>query len=391
MDDDLDPKFFTKVLGALCALSICVILTAGLWPFGAPKNGVAWTKGGSGLQFGHNGVVLSGKSFHADTAGNGCSVEVMLQPELKDGSGTILAFDNNPDPRLPFSLRQFGESLVIQHASVDSPGRRNRTWWKTDRIFEQGKPVLLTITSGQRETTVYADGVRKAISSDAEFVRGDLTGRLVLGNSTIRDGWSGEISGLAIYGHALAPAQVQAHFERWAHGQSPLAAADQAPTSLYLFDEHQGTVVHDRLGTSNDLVIPSHYLVLHPPFLEPTWKQFRTRWDGWLQWSYWSDACINVAGFVPLGLLFMARFSRERTTPLVRAAVCALGLGISLFIEVVQYFLPTRDSSMTDVVTNTLGTTIGVGLYRPIVVRGVLRSRFVRGTIRALCRDWRWA
>ena len=51
-------------------------------------------------------------------------------------------------------------------------------------------------------------------------------------------------------------------------------------------------------------------------------------------------------------------------------AALLLGAGISLFIELLQVYLPTRDSSLTDVITNVLGTYIGARLFQE--ARGIL-------------------
>jgi VanZ family protein len=76
------------------------------------------------------------------------------------------------------------------------------------------------------------------------------------------------------------------------------------------------------------------------------------------------DAALNVAVFVPLGLLG-ARLGRERGlsrlgTILVTTGACGV---LSLSAETVQFFVPSRYSSVIDVVTNTGGALLGAFTY----------------------------
>jgi VanZ family protein len=72
------------------------------------------------------------------------------------------------------------------------------------------------------------------------------------------------------------------------------------------------------------------------------------------------DLVLNVVVFVPLGWLLGQAVGR---TPV--AAIWAIGVAsgvaalLSLTVETVQYFIPTRYSSILDVLANTAGAAVG--------------------------------
>jgi glycopeptide antibiotics resistance protein len=118
-----------------------------------------------------------------------------------------------------------------------------------------------------------------------------------------------------------------------------------------------------------DLQIPDRYTVVDKIFLEPFWHEFN------LTRSYLSSAVKNVIGFVPLGFCFYAYMIALRFKRAAFATV-VLGTALSVTIEVLQAYLPTRDSGTTDIFTNALGTWVGVAAYNFLVPR--LPGRFAQ-------------
>jgi VanZ family protein len=75
------------------------------------------------------------------------------------------------------------------------------------------------------------------------------------------------------------------------------------------------------------------------------------------------DFIINILGFVPFAYLAMCyRLASYRINHIAITILFVLtsGIGISLFIELVQYQIPGRTSSMMDLLANTTGTTLGI-------------------------------
>lgn len=78
----------------------------------------------------------------------------------------------------------------------------------------------------------------------------------------------------------------------------------------------------------------------------------------------WADVFINMAGYIPLGFLMLLGLNRQPRTvdKILVVLMCAF---ISLALESLQTFLPTRVPSKMDLVTNTMGGAMGMvlGIY----------------------------
>lgn len=348
-----------RILGFICLVLLCGVLYAGLHPFHAPANQVTWVANANAVQFGDYGTILSSGPFPPPGLGGiERSIEIWAQPGRIEDSNTLIAFYSPASPR-QLSLFQSVSDLEIgiQSSSAWRPSETKRMY--VDDAFRDGKSRFWTVTFGHSGTAVYRDGAlirRSTITPSSN----EFSGRLVIGNSPIfSDAWSGILRGLAIYDTALDHEQTVRHYASWTRGSAPALTSDDACIALYLFNEHGGRVVHNRVRSENDLYIPPNFLVLRQTVLDPVWRAFN--------WSrgFWQDAFINVAGFIPFGCFFCAYFSARRLSlPALRASV--LGAGVSVCIELTQVLLPTRDSSMSDLINNILGSVLGAVAYRGV-------------------------
>jgi hypothetical protein len=353
-------KIYKRLLLALCAITLCGILAAGLWPFNPhPKNEVSWLANENGLRFGDYGTILSTSPFHETNPGEEapCSLEIWLRPGLTNDSNVIAAFYTHENP-MQLRVGQTGDDLSIRHDLPDTQGHTRRAIIVVNHVFRRDKKLLITLTSDTKTTAVYLNGVLAEISRDFRLTSQEFTGELVVGNSPVENNsWSGQLWGLAIYKRALTAAEIMQHYDAWARRGQVEIAEDKNALAVYLFEERAGRVVHNKEASEPNLYIPEHYTIFDQAFLELPWKEFRANWD------YCKDIIENVAAFVPLGFFFCAYFSS--VLRIKRAVVVAVLLGgmVSLTIEVLQAFLPMRDSGVTDIITNTTGTAIGAILY----------------------------
>jgi VanZ family protein len=348
----------------LVTLSLAILaitLSAGLWPFSfLQDNNVHWNVGRAGLHFGDHGMIVSRGKFKGlpTDAARGCTLEVGVEPTLSSGSSTILSF-YNPQSSTRLQLQQNSDDFAFIHALRPPYNRSNQQSVFLDHVLKNGQKTLITLAYADGVLDVYLDGSLKKSTRSVELPCADLKGTLIVGNNPYRDAsWTGIVYRLAFYDHGLRAGEVVENFRKWQnHKDDSLGGDHTKPYSLYLFNERTGTIVHDFGAADIDLEIPKYYFVLHPGFLVPFWREFRPNLH------YVEDVAINIFGLVPLGFCFAALFAwvvgRERSLPYAMAA----GFCVSLTIEVLQAFIPTRMSGTTDLITNTSGAALGAWLY----------------------------
>ena len=326
---------------------------------------MAWLENENGVRFGRDGTIWSSGEFpKSDAQGEpSCSLEIWLQPDSMSASGTLLSF-YTPENPLQFLLQQYRGLLIVSRQMRES--RNQAQIIGTDGVFATIEPVFVSLTSGPENTAMYVDG--KLARSFPKVRIGDgCAGDLVIGTSPVGESnWSGKLKGLALYQHELTPTEVLLHYQTWTtHGQ-PGISGDEHAIAVYVFNERTGNTVHNDLAGGIDLYIPNRFTLLHQQFLEPFWKEFKP------SRSYREDILVNVVGFIPLGFFFCAYWSSVRPIRRPALTTVALGLAVSLTIEILQSYLPTRNSGTTDLITNTLGTFLGVRLYATKAARTLL-------------------
>ena len=347
---------------AFGSISWCILfslLVAGLWPFNPyPANEVSWLPNSPGLRFGGYGRIWASNPFPF-TGSEGevaCSVEAWLQPAAEEDHNSFLAF-YTPDVALGFELQQHLHHLLVVRNIPGQPVGSRSSRIGVAHIFQRNKPVFITITAGPRKTAVYLEGRLVNSSPGLGLTKKDLAGPLLFGTVPVkRAGWRGNLLGLAIYDQELTETQVVQNYHGWIQNGRPPSSAPADQAALYLFEERTGSVVQNSARWGPALTIPAYFKILQKPVLA------RPRMQDFVRWSTWEDVLLNVVGFIPLGFFVCAYLSSRRTR---RAALAAIlvGAAVSLAIELLQVYIPVRDSDMTDLLANTSGTLAGVLLY----------------------------
>jgi VanZ family protein len=340
---------------------IAAMIFAGLYPFNFfPPNRVRWVPKEPGLYFDGAGIAYTDRteSIYLKKA---VSIELLLKERHGSknwGAKEIFSFyDGALSPSL--LVGQWNRRIFIYSRFEKNEGHEWYRLFRTKHRFPRGKAHLVTVTFNENEKAIYIDGQlsdRKNVElKDRTHI--EFSGSFLLGNSPIgKNGWWGEIKGLAVYNRILLPEEIVTHSrEVFQKGVSGLVETPGC-FALYTFDEGEGNTAKSILSKPRPFSIPVSLNALGLAIPNLTHKDKRFRGFSKL------DFLIDIVFFVPFGILLSVIIPKKYATGyFVTFLIVTLAGGLlSFVIENFQLFLPTRSPGMADIFSNVLGSGFGM-------------------------------
>ena len=359
-------KFIKKIPHKFSIYFLVAIFIAILFFGLRPKdfsysNGVNWITDRAGIHFRKYGIAYA-DHFNEKTEdntfkSNNLSLEIALRIEkpYNNGFNFIFALHNGKDSD-QLLLAQYRSWIVFMNGD-DYAHKRKTNRISIDTALLPDGPLFLTMTTGSTGTKLFCDGklVQEKKDLTLDFPSGEKS-RLLLGNSLYgAHPWEGDVYGLAFYRSTLTDEDIAVHFIRWSEEHDFSFAKTDKPLVLFLFNEKEGEWANDNTAGNHPLNIQKEIKILERKILVPPWQDFK------FDENNIEDILLNVIGFMPLGFFLFATLNGRSGRSmkhgiLITAILCFV---LSLFIEIIQAWIPSRNSSMTDLISNTFGGWIG--------------------------------
>ena len=352
------------------SITIALVISGVILFFGLrPKdltlaNNISWLNAENGIQVNNYGIAFSPPFLEAGGSGSaghaGLTIELAFQPQTPPSGhfSFLMVFDNGDDSR-QLLLGQWRTSLIAMNGD-DYAHRRKLKRISVNTAKLPGDILFLTIVTGDKGTRFYCNGKPVATRQDLTLkLPAGSPSRLIVGNSAYgKHTWQGAIFGLAIYRHLLTTDTINTHYHEWQRDRHFGFALQDRPLVAYALDEGKGEKARDLAGTA-DLELPRRMKVLRREVLTPPWKTHEYNRD------FFVDAVLNFIAFIPFGFCAVAALKQLGGRLKAKAFHLAALIGImtSLLIELTQCWLPSRSSTLLDLILNSLGAVVGVVLY----------------------------
>ena len=315
---------------------LTVILGATLYPFRfCPHNGVHWLAGGEGLYFNGWGVALTDDAFIGEGSfkAKHVSIELMirvLRHSSNFGPREIFSFyDGSASP--PLVIGMLSGRIFVYSRFEQWAGKKWYEQFNPDKWLARGKTHFITVTFGGGELALYVNGklIEKRSANPGDASCEKISGRLILGSSPFgKNGWMGEIRGLAVYDVVLNTGDITNHYIKVF--QEGIHSLTNAPgiKALYSFSKGQGSFARSLIDVPyGPIIIPARHIPFAAQFFHWPGENMR-REAHWLGY----DSGINLLLFIPPGLMLALIFyhGKKGYKPFLFAVfICCC---ISLFI-----------------------------------------------------------
>jgi VanZ family protein len=330
----------------LVAMSI-VLAYATLTPFNFLQPNLAEFAPGGGLVFrGYSTAYAVGPP--AKLVGcDSMTIVLRLETAMGGGQGIVLDYASS-DRTVNLRIEQWRNDLLFSVATTHS---RRRTYLSLPDAMRPGKPFTAVMfydghalsgwrSLGTAQRTPLPAGSRLNWNPGASLSLG----------SSVNDkfDWNGTLYALTIFDRVLTVDDLMV---------SEPGPGSPAPLLSYEFTPGSGRAIPDRgKSPAADLTIPEHALGPRREMLASVSDYWHTGVDD-------SDVFLNILVFIPYGYVTaLAVRNRVKGSFPSFLLAAALVIGISFSIEIAQHFLPTRNSSMMDVISNSIGAVTGIVL-----------------------------
>ena len=300
-----------------------------------------------------------------EDAENGFTIEIALAPaRMKDDGFSFVWVIHSGFDSDQLVMGQYRSSFIIMNGDDYDHSRRLKRI-TTNAASHPNQKRFVTITTSPKGTRIYIDGQleRKRKDLVLKIPAGDKV-RLVLGNSVSgKNSWRGDIYGFGLYRYSLSEEEIVDHYHQWKKEQNFYVGEKNKLSLLYLFNEKAGAKAIDHSGNQQNLNIPASTKVLNQRFLNPPRNGLK------LSLLDIDDIIVNFIGFMPFGFILSATlyklgsgFRKHRV--LLAVVIC---FAVSLTIEILQAWIPSRNSDLLDLVLNTIGGLIGAVIYQAVL------------------------
>jgi len=372
------------------SLYLVIMTVLLLWPFDfmfPVKNGVRWINDGCGIEFVKRGKAVSSSPTTAFCRemiqGNGLTVEVWIATAKNDQKGPARIISYSIDTgRRDFSLGQEGSDLVMRLRTTETDPNGVEPHLVARDVFTDLQPMHVVVTYDFQTQKIYIDGQRRAQADvpGGRFSNWEDSFPVILGNEASGGRpWLGKMFYAAIYNRPLEEEEIDRHFRSGWVGKERSSASNSTsqqpnPIVRYVFSEGKGSRIHDN-GRGEwpplDLHIPDKINFPKEPYLggPSNYTGFQKGSPLYKMRGY-LDIILNIFAFIPLGF-FAHGLTRQYFHPAIKISMFILIAGclFSFGIESLQYFSSVRDSSSVDLVNNSIGTMLGILLYKQYTAR----------------------